>query len=165
MKLEDYTKTQSMPLKQATLCFLVNYDSVLLAMKKRGFGINKYNGIGGKKDPEETIEEAAKRETREEIGVTIDNLKHVATFEFYYPHNPKWGQEVFVYLVREWEGEPQESEEMAPQWFKHNQIPFDKMWPDDKYWLPLILEGKKLKGKFLFGENEDILDYELLHIR
>ena len=34
---------------------------VLLGMKKRGFGAGKWNGFGGKLEPGETIEEAAKR--------------------------------------------------------------------------------------------------------
>lgn len=35
---------------------------VLLGLKKRGLGVDKWNGFGGKLEPGETIEEAAKRE-------------------------------------------------------------------------------------------------------
>jgi 8-oxo-dGTP pyrophosphatase MutT (NUDIX family) len=30
-----------------------------------------------------------------------------------------------------------------------------KMWADDKYWLPLLLAGKKFKGKVLFDRPSD----------
>ena len=35
-------------LRQATICLLRKNDEVLLAMKKRGFGVGKWNGVGGK---------------------------------------------------------------------------------------------------------------------
>ena len=37
-------------MKQATLCLLVKDNEILLAMKKRGFGVGKWNGVGGKID-------------------------------------------------------------------------------------------------------------------
>ena len=35
--------------------FLVERDSILLGMKKRGFGVGKYNGFGGKVEKDESI--------------------------------------------------------------------------------------------------------------
>lgn len=160
-KLKGYSQIIQKPLVQASLCFLVKNNQVLLAIKKRGFGIGKYNGVGGKKNPDETIKETAKRETFEEIGVVVKKLKQVAVLNFYFLHNLNWGQRVTVFLIKDWKGEPVESEEMAPKWFHQSRIPFAKMWPDDEYWLPLILSGKKVKGKFIFGENETILDYKV----
>ena len=61
-------------MKQMTVCFLLRQfrvPEVLLGFKKVGFGSGKYAGIGGKVEPGETVEEAAKREVEEEIGVTI----------------------------------------------------------------------------------------------
>jgi hypothetical protein len=40
------------PSKQATLLFLIKDQKILLAMKKRGFGKGRWNGVGGK--PEKT---------------------------------------------------------------------------------------------------------------
>ena len=42
-------------MKQTTLLFLRKDNHILLAMKKRGFGINKWNGAGGKVEEGETI--------------------------------------------------------------------------------------------------------------
>jgi len=33
---------------ETTLCLLRRNEEILLAMKKRGFGEGKYNGVGGK---------------------------------------------------------------------------------------------------------------------
>lgn len=51
-----------------------------------------------------------------------------------------------------------ESEEMSPKWFKIEEIPFREMWDDDKFWLPQVLNGKKLKAKFVFKEGEKIAE-------
>src|SRR3989344_3986139 len=158
MKLKKYIKTVKEPLRKATLCFLVRGESVLLARKKRGFAQGKLNGVGGKVNDGETVEEAAKRETYEEIGVTITTFKQVAILDFYHTNN-NFNQQVFVFKVKDWEGEPKESEEMKPHWYSFANLPFKKMWVDDLLWLPLILNGEHLKASFLFNDNEEIMDH------
>ena len=159
MKLADHKKTVKIPLRQATLCFLIRGNEVLLARKKRGFAEGKINGVGGKVNDRESVEEAAIRETREEIDVDIKILVKVAELDFYFSHNPDWNQKVIVFEVREWEGEPKESEEMDPSWYSFDKIPYDSMWVDDILWLPNVLEGKKLNAELLFNEKEEIIDY------
>ncbi|MDD2697002.1 MAG: 8-oxo-dGTP diphosphatase [Candidatus Pacebacteria bacterium] len=150
-------------MKQATLCLLIKDENgekeLLLAMKKRGFGVGKWNGVGGKLDPEKgdkDIVGAAIRETEEEIGVKTRDLEKVAVLNFRFPYKEEWNQDVHVFLARNWQGEPRESEEMMPKWFKESEIPFDEMWDDDKIWLPHVLEGKKLEADFIFREGEKI---------
>lgn len=137
---------------------------ILLAMKKRGFGEGRWNGCGGKIDIEKgdkNVLDSALRETEEEIGVKIKNPEKVAIIDFHFPEVPKekgFDQQVHIFLVRDWEGEPTESEEMAPKWFGMEEIPFDKMWEDDKHWLPYVLENKKLRGKFVFDKEDKITE-------
>ena len=86
--------------RNSTLCILVKEDKVLLAMKKRGFGKGRWNGAGGKQKGKETIEEAATRETKEEIGVDVGSLQKVATLDFYFSENSEWNQRVTVFIVK-----------------------------------------------------------------
>jgi 8-oxo-dGTP pyrophosphatase MutT (NUDIX family) len=155
------------PLKEATLCFLLKDNKILLAMKKRGFGKGKWNGIGGKMDSEKDkdIKEAAIRETKEEIGVTLASLKHVATLNFYQIGKQEGNQKVTVYISKKWQGEPTESEEMAPKWFEFGEIPYNDMWVDDKFWLPKVLENKKIEGDFLFDENQILIEHDIKPLR
>jgi 8-oxo-dGTP diphosphatase len=164
VKIEEYKKKNLSPLRQATLCFLVRENEVLLAMKKRGFGKGRWNGSGGKPIEKEEIEVTAVRETNEELGVTPRNLRRVATLNFYFPHHSDWNQQVVVYFSEEWEGEPAETEEMAPKWYKKDELPFDSMWPDDIHWLPLVLRGKIIEAEFLFGEEDVVLDSKIREI-
>lgn len=153
-------------MRQVSLCLLIRENDgdreILLAMKKRGFGKGRWNGVGGKPDPEkgETVFDSAIRETEEEIGVKIKALEKIAIMDFFFPEIPKekdFDQQVHTFLVKEWEGEPIETEEMKPQWFKIEEIPYDEMWDDDKYWLPHILEDKKLKAEFHFDKKDRII--------
>ena len=128
-----------------TLCLLVEDDQVLLAMKKRGFGAGRYNGYGGKQEEgDRSILHTAVRELEEEskIYAKEHHLKEVAQLSFFFLNNPEWNQKVFVYLVSQWTNEPKETEEMKPEWFSINKIPYDKMWEADVHWLPHVLEGK-----------------------
>ncbi len=140
-------------MKEATLCFLVEKENnrILLAMKKRGFGVGLWNGVGGKVQENETIEDAMKRETKEEIEVEVIDYKKVAEIEFSFDDESSAGQKVHVYLVKKWEGSPTESEEMKPLWFNINEIPYPQMWEDNKYWIPIILNDKFVKAKFQFS--------------
>ncbi len=150
-----------------TLCLAVKEGKILLAMKKRGFGSGKLNGYGGKVQDGESIEEAAIREMKEEVELIAEtsNLNKVGRLEFLFNGKPEWDQEMHIFLVREWTGEPRESEEMRPQWFDVKEIPFDSMWPDDKYWLPSVLAGKKIEGSFCFiKDGAEIEKYDIREI-
>lgn len=158
---------QEQKLRNATLVFLIkrsgeSITDICLAMKKRGFGVNQWNGTGGKVDSvRETIEEAACREAQEEINVAINQLNKVAELAFYFPHNPAWDQLVHVYFAEQWSGEPSASEEMMPQWFTPSEMPYDNMWPDDIFWLPEVLKGNRLKAVFKFGEDDVVQHHEI----
>jgi len=146
--------------KLYTNCFLIDTKnkSVLLGYKKRGFGSDRWNGFGGKVQTGETIEQAAIREMEEESGVTITDIENVGVILFDFADKPTMAPlEVHIFVARQYDGTPSESEEMRPQWFKINDVPLDKMWVDDIYWLPQVLGGKKIKAFFLFeGENNII---------
>lgn len=150
-------------MKNTTLLFLVKKDGeavtdICLAMKKRGFGAGRYNGVGGKVEGEETIEDAVKREAHEEIGVTVTEITKFGELTFIFPHKEDWNQLVHVYLAYVWQGETVETEEMNPTWFKVSDIPYGDMWPDDIFWLPKVLEGDLIKGRFVFAEGDVIME-------
>jgi len=161
MDIVKFKKKIEQPLRQATLCFLIRDNEVLLAMKKRGFGKGRWNGVGGKPNSGENINQTALRETQEEIDVALKDIEVRAVLDFYFSHNKEWSQQVIVYFAKKWEGMPRETEEMKPQWYKKDSLPFDDMWPDDKHWLPQVLGGSRVRAEFLFGENDTIMDFNV----
>lgn len=147
---------------ETTLLLLRRDNQILLAMKKRGFGEGKYNGIGGKLEENETPEEAMVREAQEEIFITPTKYTKVGIIEFLeYFKGEKINVVFHLFVATEWEGTPEESEEMKPQWFDIDKIPYDKMFPDDKYWMPYVLDNKKIEGFFEFDENWNIISQKI----
>ncbi len=162
MKVKEYEQTLQTPLREATILLLLRDNEVLLAMKKRGFGMGKWNGVGGKPNLGEDMRTTAIRECKEEIVVTPMDIKEMAVLTYIHQLTEKsWGMKVNVYVATTWEGEPVETEEMKPKWFKLEDVPYSEMWLDDILWMPKVFAGKFVKGSFMFGENEELVDHYL----
>ncbi len=149
--------------KITTLCLIHQHPKLLLGMKKRGFGAGRWNGFGGKVANGESIEEAAKREMLEESGVKVYQMEKMGVLDFCWKNGVE-EIEVNVFKVKNFSGIPTESEEMRPHWFDVANIPFKDMWQDDTFWLPLFLENKKFRGKFIFDGKDNILEKELKEV-
>lgn len=141
-----------MEIKDVTNVLFIKGNTVLLGLKKRGFGSQKYNGFGGKLKQYETIEEAALREAREESGLIMLDYYKAAEIDF----ADSYPLRMHLFVCTSWEGTVVESDEMLPTWFKFDEIPYDEMWEDDKYWFSYALSGKKFKGTFIFENSDDI---------
>lgn len=150
--------------KVSTLCIIHQHPNILLGFKKKGFGEGKWNGFGGKVERGETIEEAARREVEEEAGIVVDGMRKVGVVDFEFKSDPEI-LHVHIFLAKKFFGEPRESEEMRPAWFDVEQIPYEGMWLDDKHWLPLLLSGKKFRGRFLFDGFDTIVDKNISIVR
>ncbi|KIJ51866.1 hypothetical protein M422DRAFT_26553 [Sphaerobolus stellatus SS14] len=152
-------------IKRYTNVFIWDKDAgkVLLGFKKRGFGVNLFNGFGGKVEPGETTLQGAMRELKEEAGIEAD-LTHAGTL-LYYGEGIPLGQHVEVFAAHSFQGDPTESEEMRPKWFRLPEdfiqppttpneelppFPFNKMWEDAKLWIPIMLSGKRFIGRVDF---------------
>jgi hypothetical protein len=61
-----------------------------------------------------------------------------------------------VFLCTQYTGEPTESDEMVPTWFQPEELPYDKMWADDRFWYPLFLEDKMFRGLFAFQDTTSL---------
>ncbi|WP_281646588.1 8-oxo-dGTP diphosphatase [Parendozoicomonas sp. Alg238-R29] len=142
----------------ATLVFVVKDGQILLIRKKRGLGAGKINGPGGKLEPGETPEQCATREVQEELHITPHNLTYHGENLFQFVNG--YSIHVHVYTTGSFEGTPTETEEAIPVWFPVDAIPYSEMWADDEIWLPLVLEGKKIHGRYIF-DDDTMLDYSL----
>ena len=143
---------------EATLCFIIQNGEALLIEKKRGVGEGLYNGPGGKLENNETPKQCAIRETKEEITVTPKEPEKVGELEFMFGEKPF--MYVHIYKTDNFSGEPEETEEAKPEWFPTNNLPYEQMWPDDKYWIPKMLNEEKFTARFQFDQDGDqIQDY------
>lgn len=148
-----------------TIGFLIRSDEICLGMKKVRYGIRKWNGFGGRVgDKEEfkneTVEDGLEREANEEFNIDLVNFEKIAEISY---KSFDGSDDIFanVFICKEWVGEPSESEEISPKWFKISEIPYDNMWPNDKIWMPLVLEGKKLNASFVFDKEGNVIDQKI----
>lgn len=148
--------------KLYTLVFVFDWreEQILLGLKKRGFGSGKFNGFGGKVEPNEDVVAAAKRELEEECGLKVpsdtgEKLRRIGINLFEFSDHPIV-MEVHIFMVDrlDTKGIVSESDEMDPKWFKFSEIPFHKMWTDDKHWFPFMFDRKPFHGYFLFQSIE-----------
>jgi len=132
----------------ANLVFLTRGDEVLLIHKKTGLGAGKINGPGGKLEPGETALEAAIREVDEELHIVPGELVEMGHLNFDFVDGLKLHCTVFN--GTEFTGTPTETREAKPEWFRISEIPYDRMWADDQYWLPQMLAGQRFQAWFRF---------------
>ena len=136
------------PKERGVLCFVVKAGKILLIEKKRGLGAGKVNGPGGRIEAGETDEQAAVRETQEEVGITPTGVEWAGELRFQFRDG--YSLQCTVYRASGWQGELMETEEAKPFWMGTNQIPYERMWADDVKWMPRLLAGEKFRGWFEF---------------
>ncbi len=151
-------------LLNASLVFPVRgEDEILMAMKAHKIGAGFWNGYGGGPEPEDSdIRATAIRELFEESALKAlsQDLRKVAVVDF---HNTKSDGTIFrcrvhVFLVSTFSGLPQESKEMlTPTWFKNHEIQWDDLMLADRFWLPPVLEGKKIIAAAFYGPKQQTL--------
>lgn len=160
--VDDVDWESWVPQQRATLLFVVKDGQVLLIHKKRGLGAGKINAPGGRLDPRETPRECAIREVQEELLVTPTGVRQVGELRFQFVD----GLSIHGYVFRadDCEGEPGETDEAVPLWTPVNDIPFDRMWEDDRYWIPLMLEERQFDGRFIF-DDDTMLSFEISTVK
>jgi 8-oxo-dGTP diphosphatase len=145
---------------ETTLIYLRKDNKILLGKKLRGHGMGKIVGVGGKFEEGETAEECAVRETFEETSVKITKFEEVGRVVYdnlhYKDHVIR--EQMHVFFATEWDGEPQDSDELDLEWYALRDMPYEKMWSDTKEYLPGLLQGKKLEAHFDYNEQNTFDD-------
>jgi 8-oxo-dGTP diphosphatase len=146
------------PIDRATLVFIFRGEEVLLIRKLRGLGAGKINGPGGRIEHGESKLDCARREVEEELRVTPLGLEERGElrFQFLDGHSIQ----AFVFIATDYRGEPTATAEAIPLWTPRGQIPYEQMWADDRLWLPLLLLGKRFRGRFLF-DGDTMVEHDV----
>lgn len=153
--------TDSAPdLPEVCVCYILRVTvsggyEVLLGEKKKGLGLGKLVGPGGKLEAGESPSQAVVREVFEESGLTVreEDLTRLGRIRYEFPHKPAWSQTSWVFATYAWQGEIVESDELLLGWHPVDGIPFDRMWDDARHWLPEALEGEFCERRFVFGPD------------
>ena len=143
----------------ATIVYLCRQDQVLLIHKLRGHGKSMINGPGGKVNPGESPREGAIREVKEEVHVDVHELSLRARIKFS-DAVTDFRVDGYIYVSEKFSGTPQPTDEAIPFWCDRDAIPYDRMWNDDRVWLPQVLAGELIEMEGVF-ENDEFVEYWL----
>jgi 8-oxo-dGTP diphosphatase len=150
----------------ATLGYVLSPDggSVLLIHRNARPGdqhLGKYNGLGGKIEPDEDVVAGMARELREEARIEALELRLRGTVSW--PGFGKGGEDWlgFIFLITRYSGEPPAANpEGALEWVPVQrllrlEIP---LWPGDKYFLPLVFaaEPRQFHGVMPYRDGQPV---------
>lgn len=129
-----------------TLGYLLSADrtKVLLVHRSREDDpqAGRWNGLGGKLEPDEDVYTCLCREVAEESGleVTSASLRGTISWPGFGVGGEDWFG--FVFLVEGWTGVPPSRNEDGPlEWQPLDQLADLPMWEGDRYWLPMVFDG------------------------
>lgn len=104
--------------------------------------LGKYNGLGGKLEPDEDVQSCMKREIWEEAGIRCEEMELRGTVNWpgFGPDGENWLG--FVFLVTRFTGTPKSvNEEGTLGWHPVDTLGVLPMWEGDRYFLPLVFDG------------------------
>ncbi|MEN0060685.1 MAG: 8-oxo-dGTP diphosphatase [Myxococcota bacterium] len=159
MRLADVDWAQWVADDLVTIVYVVQASRLLLIEKKRGLGRGKVNAPGGRVEPGESLAEAAARELQEEVGLTVEGpLDRRA--ECRYQFTDGLALHLHAFVTQDVSGRLLETDEALPFWVSPDDIPLDRMWEDNRLWVPQVLAGQHARGRFIF-DGDAMGDHDL----
>lgn len=104
--------------------------------------LGKYNGLGGKLEPDEDVMAGMRREIREEAGIECLSLRLRGTVSW--PGFGKHGEDWlgFIFVVDVFAGEPPASNaEGDLHWVEIDRLGELPLWEGDRHFLPLVFDA------------------------
>lgn len=131
----------------ATLGYVLSPDGREVLMLHRNaraddHHLGKYNGLGGKIEPDEDVLAGMRREIAEEAGIECDALTLRGTISWpgFGRHGEDWLG--FLFVVTSFTGTPLErNPEGALEWIAIDRLHELPMWEGDREFLPLVFDG------------------------
>ena len=124
-----------------TLCYITRGDEVLMlhrVKKKNDLNQDKWIGIGGKFEKDESPDECLLREAYEETGLTLTNWKCRGIVTFL---SDRWeGEYMYLFTADGFTGELKTCEEGDLQWVSRDFISQLPLWEGDPIFLKLLWE-------------------------
>lgn len=128
----------------STLCYLENPQGEYLMLhrvkKKKDVNQDKWIGVGGKFEGDESPDECLLREVKEETGVTLTDWRFRGVVTFL--TDGGWeGEYMYLFTATGWEGEfVSECTEGDLEWVPRDRVADLPIWEGDKIFLRLLAE-------------------------
>ncbi|WP_232548939.1 NUDIX hydrolase [Propioniciclava soli] len=127
-----------------TLAYVVRGEEVLLVhrtFREDDAAHGKFNGLGGKVEPDEDVVAGLRRELREEAGLEVTSWVLRGTVSFPGLGAGEESELAMVFVVDGFAGEPPPSNEEGPlHWVPRDRLGELPMWEGDLFWLPHVFD-------------------------
>lgn len=112
---------------------------------------------GGKRMPNESITDCAKREVLEETGLKVNTLRHIGFLHFpddgQSPFKGEWVD--FVFVCDDFEGQAYtECSEGSLKWVHEKDISHLPMWEGDALFTPYVLNETKFSAQLVYHSKK-----------
>lgn len=145
-------------MKQTTLCYLERDGKYLMlhrTVKPNDPSHNKWIGVGGKCEGDESPDECMVREVKEETGLTIENWQYRGIVTFV---SDEWPSEyMHLFTADSWSGEMTPCNEGSLQWIDKERIFNLQLWEGDRIFLRMIMNPNQPFFSLKFTYKGDIL--------
>ncbi|WP_443599403.1 NUDIX hydrolase [Agathobacter sp.] len=149
-------------MKLTTLCYIEQDDKYLMlhrVKKENDLNHDKWIGVGGKFETDETPEECLLREVKEETGLTL--LQYQARGILTFISNEWETEYIHLYTATEFEGELTDCDEGELVWVPKNEIEKLHLWEGDKRFLRLLSEDTNYFSMKLRYEGEKLAEWKV----
>ena len=146
-------------MKMTTLCYLEDKDRYLLlhrTKKENDENADKWIGVGGKFEDDESPEDCLLREVREETGFTLTSYRYRGIITFVNTQYPT--EYMHLFTADAWEGIPRECDEGELAWIRKSEFRSLPMWEGDRIFLGLLEEGHPFFSLKLVYDGERLTD-------
>ena len=143
-----------------TMIYLKKDDCYLLLYrnkKKHDINHNKWIGVGGHVEPNETIDECAIREVKEETGLDVHSLSCSGEVLFV-DENLK--MMMYIYEITDFSGDLIECNEGELKWIPIKDIYNYPMWEGDKAFLPKLINHEPYFKMVLTYRDNKLINIE-----
>lgn len=141
-----------------TLCYIEKDDAYLMlhrVRKKLDVNKDKWIGIGGKFEENESPEDCLLREAKEETGLTLTSWRLRGVITFLCDH---WETEyIFLYTADGYEGEMTECAEGTLEWVKKDRLDELNLWEGDRIFFRLLAEDRPFFSMKLAYEGDQLV--------
>jgi 8-oxo-dGTP diphosphatase len=121
--------------------------------------LGKYNGLGGKLEPDENVVAGLKREIREEAGIECEAILLRGTISW--PGFGKNGEDWFgfIFRIERFKGTPYgKNPEGTLSWIPVDQVLDLPLWAGDRYFLPLVFsdDPRQFHGVMPYKDGQPV---------
>jgi 8-oxo-dGTP diphosphatase len=116
----------------------------------------RLNGPGGKVEADESPASSVVREVAEETGLRLETVRAGGALDLVYGEPASRRILVHVFVCERFGGRVRGREGVL-RWYPEARLPYERMWPDNRYWLACVLDGGTVEGSCRYDDAGNAL--------